>query len=202
MKVHARSFFPPGTSVHVPGARDNFGYSSPGGTRRKTINPDYNERFGLAEQEPAFDLFSNPSSAMSSPLASGMRRSQMNKSKSLQFLKKNQKSFSRLSQPMATIEKHEDEHFSYFVPESLKNESRETLSKMPLSKLSKASRISFPTSGEGTGFRNQGQATNWWPAGSYTEDQPTSYRTAFLSYPVHRRPPSPLFTAGSSVLSS
>eukprot|EP00438_Fugacium_kawagutii_P001805 Skav235984 [mRNA] locus=scaffold592:415657:432540:- [translate_table: standard] len=73
------------------------------------------------------------------------------------------------------INKLEDSHFSYFVPKNLQREHRDRLNMSGLSKLKKANMISFPFSGEGTGFRSQGSLNNWFPSGSYT-NVPTSYR--------------------------
>merc|ERR1719162_1206280 len=40
MRAFARSAYPPGTSIHLPGQRDAFGFSAPGPHREKLARPN------------------------------------------------------------------------------------------------------------------------------------------------------------------
>merc|ERR1719183_156326 len=76
------------------------------------------------------------------------------------------KSISRIHQPHVPISKHEDEQFSYFVPKSMHTAAKETILGSNLTRLQKANRITMP-GGDGTGFRTQTGACEWWPSGRY-----------------------------------
>lgn len=195
MKVFERSIYPPGTSIHMPGAREHFGYSTPGGSRYKA-QATANLSAQIEDTRDAFALKNERTSPEGSPKSSTSQSRPMLQRSRTQPSFQRQKTFPRLSQPNDGVEKHEDEHFTYFIPLTLQKESRDVLLKMPLSKLQKHNRISFPFSGEGTGFRAQGGATDLWPSGSYNPDQPTSYRDTFGRPGFHRQ--SPLNTAASS----
>merc|ERR1712151_1105836 len=94
----------------------------------------------------------------------------------------------RVSTPPEAVPSLEDEHFTYFVPRGQAHEGREKMNAHSMSKLHKTNRISFPFSGEGTGFRSQGACNDWTPTGSYKE-QPTTYRTSFAKPPYFRKSP-------------
>jgi len=64
------------------------------------------------------------------------------------------------------------------VPKGQAPEGKERIGTHTLSKLHKTDRISFPHSGDGTGFRTQGGGSEWMPGGSY-KNLPTSYGTTF-----------------------
>lgn len=205
MKIFERSMYPPGTSIHVPGARENFGYSTPGGlnSRKKTANQQCMEDSYYTTYQMPSDASpkstAEQGAAVFSPTSStGGPRLALGKSRSQPMMTK-MKTVARLSEPLSSVEKHEDALFSYFVPLSLQKETRDVLRTMPLSKLQKHNRISFPFSGDGTGFRSACTATDWWPSGSYSPDQPTAYRETFNKpQGFHRQ--SPLSTAGSSFM--
>merc|ERR1719221_2071519 len=103
----------------------------------------------------------------------------------------------RVCEPNPAIQQVEDEHFSYFVPKGLQREPRERLNSSTLSKLKKENRISFPFTGEGTGFRSQSSGTDWWAGGPYAADLPTSYRSHFTKPGFFRM--SPFQQAGMNV---
>merc|ERR1719169_88245 len=64
----------------------------------------------------------------------------------------------RLTEPKEVTTRMEDDHFSYFIPQSKHRDGKEKLlsSSHSLSKLKKQNPISFPFAGEGTGFRCNG----------------------------------------------
>jgi len=210
MRAYARSAYPPGTAIHLPGARDHFGYSTPGPIAKRLAKPDLalteetdvrnpREHHAITRlQEPddrkLYETHDVPEMLKSynSPVAtmslSPQNRSMM-KSYSLPSIDRRPPP-PRLADPNPVISQLEDEHFSYFVPKGLQREHRDKLNTSTLSKLKKQNRISFPFSGEGTGFRSQSSMTDWWPAGSY-ENVPTAYRTTY-SKPGFFRANSPL----------
>eukprot|EP00440_Ansanella_granifera_P001074 gb/GFBE01001157.1/.p1 GENE.gb/GFBE01001157.1/~~gb/GFBE01001157.1/.p1 ORF type:complete len:255 (+),score=60.21 gb/GFBE01001157.1/:1-765(+) len=201
MRSFARSAYPPGTSIHQPGARDHFGYSSPGPIAHRLAKaelaltedvdvPNPREHHAITRiQEPDDrDVFerhdvSEMLRSYNSPVAnmslSPANRSMMSmsKSRSLPAIER-RPAPPRLSEPNPVINKLEDEHFSYFVPKGLQREHRDKLNTSTLSRLKKDNRISFPFSGDGTGFKSQSSMTDWWPAGNY-QKMPTSYRTSY-----------------------
>jgi len=111
-----------------------------------------------------------------SGIISPMHRS-MAKTRSLPTITK-KPAPARLSQPPPPESKLEDEHFSYFVPKAWNREGKEKLMSRSLSKLYKhpEKKVMLPFSGDGTGFRTQSSATEWWPAASRLHDEPTAYQ--------------------------
>merc|ERR1719436_272349 len=95
----------------------------------------------------------------------------------------------RLCEPYPPMQNLEDEHFSYFVPKGMQREPREKLNSSTLTKLKKDNKISFPFTGEGTGFRSQSSGTDWWAGGAYPSDLPTSYRTTYTKPGFYRVSP-------------
>jgi len=118
--------------------------------------------------------------------ASGMRRS-MYSSRSLPLLVK-PTAPARVSTPPDHVHSHEDEHFDYFVPLGLQGRGKERLNPHTMSKLHKKDRISFPFSGEGTGFRSQSATGGLFPEGTY-EGISTSTRTNFAKPSFHPHAP-------------
>eukprot|EP00931_Biecheleriopsis_adriatica_P030428 TRINITY_DN17933_c0_g1_i1.p1 TRINITY_DN17933_c0_g1~~TRINITY_DN17933_c0_g1_i1.p1 ORF type:complete len:242 (+),score=31.74 TRINITY_DN17933_c0_g1_i1:82-807(+) len=201
MRSFARSAYPPGTAIHQPGARDHFGYSTPGPIAPRLANPalaltedtdvpnprehhaitriqcpDDRDVFETHDTSEMLKSYNSPVANMSlSPQNRSMMT--MSKSRSLPAIERRAVP-PRLAEPNPLITKLEDEHFSYFVPKGQQREHRDKLNTSTMSKLKKNNRISFPFSGEGTGFRSQSGNTDWWPSGDY-RGVPTSYRTNF-----------------------
>lgn len=94
----------------------------------------------------------------------------------------------RVSEPPPAAQSLEDEHFSYFVPKGMQREGMGKINPHTMTKLAKKDRISFPFTGEGTGFRSQGGMSDWMPGGSY-QNQPTTYRTGYTKPPFFRKSP-------------
>jgi len=207
MRSFARSAFPPGTAVHLPGARDSFGFSSPGPLRMRLAQPDAHPeekidignprechaipRTQAPDDRATFHVHDTDEMARSyrSPVASvtfGGSRS-LPKTRSLPSLSKTPAP-PRMSMAPPLTTKMEDDHFSYFIPKGLHREGEDRINPHHMSKLRKADRISFPFTGEGTGFRTQSGMTDWAPPGSY-EGVPTSYRTTFAKPPFYRLSP-------------
>eukprot|EP00441_Pelagodinium_beii_P036649 CAMPEP_0197647052 /NCGR_PEP_ID=MMETSP1338-20131121/24043_1 /TAXON_ID=43686 ORGANISM="Pelagodinium beii, Strain RCC1491" /NCGR_SAMPLE_ID=MMETSP1338 /ASSEMBLY_ACC=CAM_ASM_000754 /LENGTH=250 /DNA_ID=CAMNT_0043220753 /DNA_START=73 /DNA_END=825 /DNA_ORIENTATION=+ len=220
MRSFARSAYPPGTAIHLPGARDHFGYSTPGPIAHRLAKSELalTEDIGVSNprehhaitriQEPddrrIFETHdvSEMLKSYNSPVAT-MSLSPQNKSmsKSLSLPAIERRTIPpRLADPNPIVNKLEDDHFSYFVPKGLQREHKDKLNTSTLSKLKKENRISFPFSGEGTGFRSQGANTDWWPAGS-NKNAPTSYRMAY-SKPGFFRNNSPLLHAANASAAS
>jgi len=210
MRSFARSAFPPGCAVHLPGARDTFGFSSPGPLRTRLAQPDAHpeERVGVAnprechavprQQVPddrvtfhAHDV-DEMSRSYRSPVASiafGSSGRMLPRTRSLPSLTKTPAP-PKVSDSPSMLSKLEDQHFSYFVPQGMQREGREKINPHHLSRLRKTDvdRVAFPFTGEGTGFRTQSGATEWFPPGSY-EGVPTSYRSSFQKPPYYRLSP-------------
>jgi len=204
MRTFERSAYPPGTSIHQPGARDHFGYSTPGPLAHRLAAPHLTLTQEVGLQNPRehlaiprlqvpddrdvfmqHDVPEMMRSLHSSPMGSTMfspskmnTAQSFNKSKSLPTLSR-RPAPPRLSEPNPVLAKLEDPYFSYFVPKEMATESKEKLFSSTLSKLSKRNRISFPFSGEGTGFHSQSSKASWWPDGGYDHNMPTSYRTDY-----------------------
>mmetsp|Transcript_3869 Transcript_3869/g.9027 ORF Transcript_3869/g.9027 Transcript_3869/m.9027 type:complete len:259 (+) Transcript_3869:51-827(+) len=213
MRSYERSSFPPGCAVHQPGAREKFGHSSPGPTATRLSKPELcltedtdhpNPRMHHAvprvqvpddrETFLHYDIpemqrsYKTPVAAMSlSPDARAAAKASLSRSRSLPGISRS--FFKKLSKPIEPIEKHEDQYFTYFVPQALRNEGPERLASSTLSKLQKVDRVTMSMTGDGTGFRTQGGHCSWWPSGSYRWDQPTTYRDHFWKPPLHRLSP-------------
>lgn len=184
------------TAIHQPGSRDHFGFSAPGPIAARLANadlaltedtdipnprehmaitriqePDDRKVFEKHDVDEMLRTYDSPvAKATLSPKATSMA-----KTFSLPTISRRSEAPPKLSECNPLINKLEDSHFSYFVPKNLQREHRDRLNMSGLSKLKKANMISFPFSGEGTGFRSQGSLNNWFPSGSYS-NVPTSYR--------------------------
>jgi len=199
MRAFARSPFPPGTSIHQPGAREKFGFSSPGPLAHRLTRPDIcltedvdvpnpREKHAVArvqvdddrmtfEKHDTEEMVRSYRSPVAQATLTGSGGFGIKKTRSVPSLTKTM-SPKKLSEAPVAVHSLEDDHFSYFVPKGQASDGREKMSTHSLTKLHKADRISFPHSGEGTGFRTQGGGSEWMPGGSY-KDQPSSYGTAF-----------------------
>mmetsp|Transcript_44459 Transcript_44459/g.128486 ORF Transcript_44459/g.128486 Transcript_44459/m.128486 type:complete len:249 (+) Transcript_44459:126-872(+) len=214
MKTHARSAYPPGTAVHLPGARETFGFSSPGPIRSRMAqghlhptdavdvpNPresharlrmhEDNER-AMFERHDIDEMARSYRSPVLAATTGSFRvgnktaggfASSMRKTKSTGAL--TMSAPQRVSSPPEHAHALEDDHFHYFVPKAQQKGGHARLNPHMLSKLHKADRISFPFSGEGTGFRSQGGSVGVFPEGTY-EGITTSSRTNF-SHPASKR---------------
>lgn len=211
LRSHERSPFPPGTSVHQPGAREMFGYSTPGPVAHRLANPALTltetvgvtnprehhaiSRSEIANDRDVFEMHDVPEMSRSyrSPMAtattsmSGFRKSK--NTRSLPALQK-PTPIAKLSTPNPNVDRLEDDHFSYYVPASMSDQTADQLyQSTSIPKLSKERRISFPFDSKGTGFKSQGGETTWWPEGKSLESQ-TSYRSQFGKAPnLFNRPP-------------
>lgn len=208
MRSFARSAYPPGCAVHLPGARDTFGFSNAGPIRARLSQPDLfpsedvdimNPRESHAmtriqvpddrltfESHDADEMgrsYRSPVAAVHfSPNGTGMR-----KTRSLPSLTRPPVP-SRTSYPPEAIHSIEDDHFNYFVPKGMQRAGKEKMNPHLMSKLHKKDKISFPFSGEGTGFRTQSGPTQLFPEGSY-KDISTSSRTTYAKPSFYRLSP-------------
>eukprot|EP00931_Biecheleriopsis_adriatica_P103646 TRINITY_DN78449_c0_g1_i1.p1 TRINITY_DN78449_c0_g1~~TRINITY_DN78449_c0_g1_i1.p1 ORF type:complete len:255 (-),score=52.05 TRINITY_DN78449_c0_g1_i1:105-869(-) len=212
MRSFPRSAYPPGTAIHQPGQRDHFGYSTPGPIAHRLANPalalteqvdnpNPREHHALTRIQAPDDreVFENNDvgemlKSYNSPVAnmslSPQHRSMMSMSKSRSLPSIERRAIpGRLAEPNPAITKLEDEHFSYFVPKGMQRTHRDKLNTSTLSKLKRENKISFPFSGDGTGFKSQSSMTEWWPAGKIGNS--TSYRMNY-SKPGFFRGNSPL----------
>mmetsp|Transcript_31127 Transcript_31127/g.80021 ORF Transcript_31127/g.80021 Transcript_31127/m.80021 type:complete len:249 (-) Transcript_31127:68-814(-) len=194
MRSFARSAYPPGTSIHLPGTRQTFGYSAPGPLRHRLANPELHPteevdvpnprehharaRIQIDDDRETFaehdfgELLQSPNSRMATALfnrsmgsnAGSQGSRTMARSRSMPSVSMGTR---RTSQPPEQVRQLEDDHFSYFVPRSMQAGGAAKLNTHMMSKLQKNNKISFPFSGEGTGFRSQSGLTEVFPKGSY-----------------------------------
>lgn len=214
MRSFARSSYPPGTAVHQPGAREKFGFSTPGPLAHRLAKPEtaLEEAVDIANprahhampryQEPddrkifeALDMaemaksYSSPVAAMSISQGMGARSLRTRSSISSRSMPKlGGKTVGKLSEPNAMITNLEDDHFTYYVPTSLQRAGMEKLKNTTLSKLQKSYRITM-AEGSGTGFKSQTSKTYWWPDHVKGPDnESTSYRDGFNAHPQRWSP--------------
>lgn len=216
MRAFDRSAYPPGTAVHQPGARDKFGYGTPGPIASRLAKPELALTEDIGVENPRRhhaiprmrapddrEVFENLDvplmmSTSQSPVAKmsltqgqfpKTAGSSMIKTNSLPALRKTTSTLRRQSEPEDAIDALEDSHFSYFVPKALQREGREKLHTTNLSKMQKSASVTMPYSGDGTGFRTQNGSCPWWPQGGYSRDQHTTYRSTFTRPAYHRMSP-------------
>lgn len=214
MRAYDRSAYPPGTAVHLPGARDKFGYATPGPIASRLAKPelaltedigvenprrhhaiprvqapDDREVFENLDVPCMTSTYQSPVAKMSLTSAGQLQKTGMPKTRSLPTLRSTTSTMRRLSPPHDAIEALEDSHFSYFVPKELQRSGKDRLYTTNLSKLQKTAKVTMPYAGDGTGFRTQNGASPWWPEGGYTRDQHTSYRSAYTRPPFYRMSP-------------
>uniref|UniRef100_A0A7S1QG67 Uncharacterized protein n=1 Tax=Alexandrium catenella TaxID=2925 RepID=A0A7S1QG67_ALECA len=209
MRSFERSAYPPGVAIHQPGARDMFGFSTPGPIADRLAKPELaltqevdhpNPRAHHAVvrmQEPddkeTFHRYDVPEMMKSyrSPVASmslsPASHKSMARTRSLPALEKTPLP-PRLTQRMAPTTDLEDDHFDYFVPKGLETQPRDQLHTSTLSRLKKVDRISFPFTGAGTGFKAQSSSAFLAEGGHGLEDM-TSYRSHFKKHPFYRISP-------------
>jgi hypothetical protein len=214
MRSFARSPYPPGTSVHQPGAREKFGFSSPGPlahllAKPETCleeavdipNPRMNQslpRYREPDDRKVFEhldipemqrSYASPVAAMSVSQGMGgrsLRGQSFHKSMSSPTMGR---SHARLSEPNNAVSKIEDDHFTYFVPKALQRAGMEKLKSTTLSRLQKRDKITMPL-GSGTGFPFQSSKTYWWPEHEKGPDNcSTSSRDAYQRMSFHRMSP-------------
>lgn len=206
MRSFQRSAYPPGYAGHEPGARNKFGFSTPGPDAMRLTKPELCLREDVDIEEPrrihamprmqvtddriSFHELDVPEMDRSykSAIVSPSFRS-MAKTRSLPSIEK-MKAPPRLSTLPPAQNKLEDEHFSYFVPKALNREGKDKLMSRSLSKLYKHpdKKVMLPFSGDGTGFRTSNNNTEWWPTGEY-HLQPTSYQMNFQRPSYYRMSP-------------
>lgn len=207
MRSFQRSAYPPGYSGHEPGAREKFGFSTPGPDATKLtashlalredvdiLEPRRNlavPRMQVSDERRTFrDLdVAEMDRSYKSGIVSPMHRS-MAKTRSLPNIER-KPAPPRLSQLPAAQHKLEDDHFAYFVPKALNREQKDQLMSRSLSKLYKhpEKKIMLPFSGDGTGFRTQCIPTDWWPAAERLHDEPSAYQSQFQKPSFYRMSP-------------
>lgn len=207
MRSFQRSAYPPGYAGHEPGARDKFGFSTPGpdawrltkGELCLREDTDIAEprrihampRMQVTDERSTFRELDVPEMDRSykSGIVSPMYRS-MAKSRSLPSVDR-KPAPARLSQLPPPTHKMEDEHFSYFVPKAQNRETKDRLMSRSLSKLYKhpEKKIMLPYAGDGTGFRTQSSQTEWWPAAARLHDEPSAYQSQFQRPSFYRMSP-------------
>lgn len=207
MRSFHRSAYPPGYAGHEPGVREKHGYASPGPHAWRLANPEHTLTEEIDNPAPrmmhavtrskAHDMSTytdldlpiqertlqkHASTGLSTSLSQRATR-KLGQSTSLPELRP-------LTEKKPPLERLEDARFTYFVPKAMSRKSKDQLLKSGgLSKLEKADRVVLAIPGEGTGFRAQGAACNWWP--HLTGDAEISaIQRAFTKPPFHRAPPS------------
>jgi hypothetical protein len=195
----------------LPGSRDRFGYGSPGPEAKRLAKPSLaltedvdlpnpREHYAIPRMKEdderrtfrtldANEMQRSYRSPMATITLSPGARSIGSRTKSLPALSRKPAPL-KLREPNDPINKLENDHFSYYVPKGVQREGKQRLGSMPLSKLHKANKISFPHSGSGTGFGGEKCTATWWPTGapSYGADA-TAYRTGFTKPDFHRSSP-------------
>lgn len=207
MRSFQRSAYPPGYAGHEPGARDKFGHSTPGPDAWKLTKPDLCLREDIDIAEPrrilavprmqvtderqTFQNLDVPEMDRSykSGIVSPMHRS-MAKSRSLPSVSP-KPAPPRLSMVPNALNKHEDDHFTYFVPKAMNREGVDKLMSKSLPKLYKhpEKKVMLPFAGDGTGFRTQSSATEWWPPGARLHEEPSSYQSQYGRPTFYRMSP-------------
>lgn len=206
MRSFQRSAYPPGYAGHEPGARERFGFSSPGPDAARltmshlSLREDVDiaeprrihamPRMQVTDERSTFRDLDMPEMSRSykSAIVSPMHRS-MAKTRSLPAIEK-KPAPAKLSQMQPVTHKIEDEHFSYFVPKAMNRDGKEKLMSRSLSKLYKhpEKKVMLPFAGDGTGFRTACIATDWWPEGKLHED-PTAYQSHYRAPSFYRMSP-------------
>jgi len=207
MRSFQRSAYPPGYAGHEPGARDKFGFSTPGPDAmrltashlalREDIDIPEPRRIHAIPRQQITDERQNfhtldvseMDRSYKSAIVSPMYRS-MAKTRSLPAIDK-MPAPPRLSTVLPAKTKLDDAHFTYFVPKQLGRESEERLMSRSLPKLYKhpEKKVMLPFSGDGTGFRTQSSQTEWWPAAMRLHDEPTAYQSDFQRPSFYRMSP-------------
>jgi len=207
MRSFQRSAYPPGYAGHEPGAREKFGFSTPGPDAARLTKSDLALREDIDIAEPrrihaiprmqttderqTFQELDVPEMDRSykSAIVSPMYRS-MAKTRSLPTLMR-KPAPAKLSQLPAAQAKLEDDHFSYFVPKAMNRDGKDRLMSRSLSKLYKhpEKKVMLPFAGDGTGFRTSNSQTEWWPSADRLHEEPTSYQSCFQRPSFYRMSP-------------
>lgn len=212
MRSFQRSAYPPGYAGHEPGARDKFGFSTPGPEAWRLTRGDLCLREDIDIEEPrrchaqlrmqvgderqTFQDLDVPEMDRSykSAIISPMHRS-MAKTRSLPTISK-MSAPPKLSTLPPAKAKLDDHHFTYFVPKAFNREDDDKLFSRSLPKLYKhpEKKVMLPFAGDGTGFRTQSSQTEWWPQAARLHEEPSTYQSQFQKPSFYRM--SPLNTSG------
>lgn len=214
MRSFQRSAYPPGYAGHEPGARDKFGFSTPGPDANRLTKGELCLREDIDIQEPRRNLavprmqvtderntfqdldVPEMDRSYKSAIVSPMYRS-MAKSRSVPSVGP-KPAPNKMSQLPPAMNKMEDEHFAYFVPKAQNREGKDRLMSRSLSKLYKSpeKKVMLPFAGDGTGFRTQSSATEWWPAAARLHEEPSAYQSQFNRPSFYRMSPLNMNTGG------
>jgi len=212
MHSFQRSAYPPGYAGHEPGARDKFGFSTPGPDAARLAAPHLALREEIDTQEPrrihavpriqqtdervTFQSLDVPEMERSyrSPLATASAANlglpKVKSSPSLRTTTLRQQRLSSGVQPTTALE---DEHFTYFVPKAMQGEPKDRLMSTSLTSLSKLhkspeKKVNLPFAGDGTGFRTSCPDCDWWPSGA-EHRAPSNYKRTYQAQPFFRMSP-------------
>jgi len=205
MRSFQRSAYPPGYAGHEPGAREKFGFSTPGPDACRLTashlclreDTDIQEprrlhaipRMQVTDERQTFRDLDVPEMDRSykSAIVSPAFRS-MAKSRSMPTMARMAAPAKRSQLPPAQ-NKMEDDHFTYFVPKAVNRETKDRLMSRSLSKLYRLpeKKVMLPFAGDGTGFRTQSGLTEWWPDAQAQE--PSSYASQFQKPSFYRMSP-------------
>jgi len=207
---HERSAFPPGTAVHQPGARDRFGYSTPGPIPHRLAKPELaltqevdlpnpREHHSIVRvQEPddreTFHRYDVPEmmrsyrSQVATMSLSPNAQKSLTRTRSLPALERKPVP-PRLTEPAPPTEGLEDDHFDYFVPKGLQGEPRDRMNSSTLSRLKKVDRISFPFTGQGTGFKAQSSSSALHTEPGAGLESITTHKASYTNPPFYRISP-------------
>jgi len=213
MRSFQRSAYPPGYAGHEPGAREKFGFSTPGPDAFRLTRGDLCLREDVDIQEPrrihamqrgppdeshTFHNLDVPEMDRSykSAIVSPMYRS-MAKTRSLPTIVK-KSAPAKVSDIPPPQGKLDDQHFTYFVPKALNREGTDRLMSRSLPKLYKhpEKKVMLPFAGDGTGFRTNSSQTEWWPPAARLHEEPSAYQSQFQRPSFYRM--SPLNTSMSA----
>lgn len=201
-----RSPYPPGTAIHLPGARDQFGFSTPGPIASRLAKPslaltqqvdvanprehhaiprmqEHDDRETFYKHDVPEMMRSYRSQVATMSMSPNGNKS-MSRTRSLPAMERKPMP-PKLGQENDSIEYVEDDHFDYFVPKGLQQEGRDKLHAGTLSRLQKRDRISYPFTGEGTGFRAQSSAAEFMAKG-YESKHSTTHQSAYTKPPFFR----------------
>jgi len=204
MRSFQRSSYPPGYAGHEPGAREKYGFSTPGPDAMRLTKPELCLREDVDIEEPrrihaiprhqvtderkTFAEHDVPEMDRSykSGIMSPMYRS-MAKTRSQPTLSKKAAPPRLAPVPQPVMQNHSSDTWSG----RFQRDTEEQLMSRSLPKLFKApeKKVMLPFSGDGTGFRSSCNAIEWWPSAARLQEG-TAYGTAFnKSKPIHRMSP-------------
>lgn len=200
MRAFHRSAYPPGYAGHEPGVREKHGYASPGPHAWRLSGPEHTLTEEVDNPAPRkmhavtrskahdqgtfheLDLPKHTSALetqKSNVIPSAKRTGSLTRSTTRPELQP-------LRAKKDPIGKLEDARFTYFVPKALQNKNKEQLIKSGgLVGLEKQDRVVLAIPGEGTGFRAQGAACDWWPF-LEGDAEISAIQRAYKKPPFHR----------------